>query len=58
MESKGDIDWEEFSKNIDNKSYNIKSYDLDNDFTLENLAKYESNLYDYAKDPVIIVKIK
>lgn len=57
MESKGDIDWEEFSKNIDNKSYNIKSYDLDNDFTLENLAKYESNLYDYAKDQLSLLKL-
>lgn len=57
MESKGDVDWEEFAKNIDNKSYNIKSYDLDNDFTLENLAKYESNLYDYAKDQLSFLKL-
>lgn len=57
MESKGDVDWEEFAKNIDNKSYNIKSYDLDNDFTLENLAKYESNLYDYAKNQLSFLKL-
>ena len=57
MESKGEIDWEKFAKNIDNKSYNIKNYDLDNDFTLENLAKYESNLYDYAKFQLSLLKL-
>ncbi|WP_343346872.1 RNA polymerase factor sigma-54 [Terrisporobacter petrolearius] len=57
IENKGDIDWEEFAKNIDNKSYNIKSYDLDNDFTLENLARYESNLYDYVKEQLSFLKL-
>lgn len=57
MENKGDIDWEEYAKNIDNKSYNIKSYDLDNDFTLENLARYESNLYDYVKEQLSFLKL-
>lgn len=57
MESERNIDWETFSKSVDNKSYNIKSYDLDNDFTLENLAKYESNLYDYAKDQLSLLKL-
>lgn len=57
IENKGDIDWEEFAKNIDNKSYNIKSYDLDNDFTLENLARYESNLYDYVKEQLGFLKL-
>lgn len=58
MEMKGDIDWGELAKNIDNKNYNIKSYDLDNDFTLENLAKYESNLYDYVKEQLLFLKLK
>ncbi|MCC3869802.1 RNA polymerase factor sigma-54 [Terrisporobacter mayombei] len=57
IENKGDVDWEEFAKNIDNKSYNIKSYDLDNDFTLENLARYESNLYDYVKEQLSFLKL-
>ncbi len=57
MESKRDIDWEGFAKNIDNKNYNIKNYDLDNDFSLENLAKYESNLYDYAKNQLAFFKL-
>lgn len=57
MQNKADIDWAEFAKNIDNKSYNIKSYDLDNDFTLENLARYESNLYDYAKEQLSFLKL-
>lgn len=57
MQNKADIDWAEFAKNIDNKSYNIKRYDLDNDFTLENLARYESNLYDYAKEQLSFLKL-
>ena len=39
MESKDNIDWEKFVKEIDNKSYHIKGYDLDNDYTLENIIK-------------------
>lgn len=57
IESNGDVDWETFSKSIDNKSYNIKSYDLDNDFNLENLAKYEINLYDYVKEQLSLLKL-
>lgn len=57
VENKGDIDWEHFAKNVDNKNYNIKNYDLDNDFTLENLAKYESSLYDYLKDQLSFLNL-
>lgn len=55
--SKEEIDWEKFAKNIDNKSYNMRSYDLDNDFNLENLVKNESNLYDYVKNQLALLKI-
>lgn len=57
VENKDNIDWEEFAKNMDNKNYNIKSYDLDNDLSLENLARYESNLYDYAKTQLGLLKL-
>ena len=57
MESKDNIDWEKFVKEIDNKSYHIKGYDLDNDYTLENIIKSESNLYDYLKSQLGILKI-
>lgn len=57
MESKDNIDWEKFVKEIDNKSYHIKGYDLDNDYTLENIIKSENNLYDYLKSQLGILKI-
>lgn len=57
IESKDNIDWEKFVKEIDNKSYHIKGYDLDNDYTLENIIKSESNLYDYLKSQLGILKI-
>ena len=57
IKSKEEIDWEKFAKNIDNKSYNMRSYDLDNDFNLENLVKNESNLYDYVKNQLALLKI-
>lgn len=47
IEDKENTYWEHFNKN--DKRNNIKSYDLDNDFTLENLAKDEFNLSDYIK---------
>ena len=57
MESKDNIDGEKFVKEIDNKSYHIKGYDLDNDYTLENIIKSENNLYDYLKSQLGILKI-
>ena len=57
MKNKEEIDWEKFVKNIDDKSYNIRSYNLDNDFNLENLIKNESNLYDYVKNQLSLLKL-
>lgn len=58
VETKGEIDWEEYIKSFENKSCNIKNYDLDNEITLENLAKYESNLYDYIKTQLGLYPLK
>ena len=49
VESKSEIDWEEYIKSIDNKRHDSTNYNLDNEITLENMVKYESNLYDYIK---------
>lgn len=57
IEDKDNIDWGKLAKNIDNRNYNIKNYDPDNDFTLENLAKYEPNLYDYVKYQLSFLKL-
>ena len=57
MKNEKEIDWEKFVKNIDDKSYNTRSYDLDNDFNLENLIKNETNLYDYVKNQLSLLKI-
>lgn len=58
VETKGEIDWEEYIKSFENKNSNIKNYDLDNEITLENLARYESNLYDYIKGQLGLYPLK
>ena len=56
LESTESIDWGTFiKKNI--KNYNIKHYDLDNEITLENIIKYEINLYDYVKSQLVFLKL-
>ena len=56
LERTESIDWGTFiKKNI--KNYNIKHYDLDNEITLENIIKYEINLYDYVKSQLVFLKL-
>ncbi len=56
LERTESIDWGTFiKKNI--KNYNIKHYDLDNEITLENIIKYEINLYDYIKSQLVFLKL-
>lgn len=56
LERTESIDWGTFiKKNI--KNYNIKHYDLDNELTLENIIKYEINLYDYIKSQLVFLKL-
>lgn len=57
VENKEDVNWEEYFKTIDNKVYNMKNYDLDNDYTLENIAIYESGLYDYVKNQLSFLNL-
>src|SRR5574344_2432543 len=49
VESKENVNWQEFVNNINNRNYSTKSYDLDNDMSFENMVKNESNLYEYVK---------
>ena len=55
--NKEEIDWEKFVESTENKNYSARSYDLDNDFNLENLIKNESNLYDYIKSQLSLLSI-
>ena len=39
VESKENVNWQEFVNNINNRNYSTKSYDLDNDMSFENMVK-------------------
>ncbi|WP_455539064.1 RNA polymerase factor sigma-54 [Terrisporobacter sp.] len=49
VKSRDDTNWQELIKSADNKYYEVKSYNLDNDMSFENMVKNENNLYEYIK---------
>lgn len=57
VENKGEIDWEQYIKSIDDRRYDSKQYNLDNEITLENIARYEGNLYDHIKMQLGLLKL-
>ncbi|MEG0842973.1 MAG: RNA polymerase factor sigma-54 [Romboutsia sp.] len=61
VEKSGEINWEEYIKDIEKSNYNSRSeinYNTDNDMNLENMVKYSSNIYEHLLLQISLYRLK
>ena len=60
VEKRSEINWEDYIKDIEKLKYKgnkTSSYNPDNDFNLENMVRYSSNIYENLKFQISLYKI-
>lgn len=61
VEKSGEINWEEYIKDIEKSNYRDRgeiNYNPDNDVNLENMVKYSSNIYEHLLLQISLYKLK